>query len=33
MSKTTYYAPQGGHPSQSELLTDRAMFTDRKSVV
>ena len=23
-----YYAPQGGHPDQTELLTDRAMFTE-----
>ena len=24
---STYYAPHGGHPAQTELLTDRAMFT------
>ncbi len=23
-----YYAPHGGHPPQTELLTDRAMFTE-----
>ena len=25
---TSYYAPYGGHPPQTELLTDRAMFTE-----
>ncbi len=29
----TYYAPQGGHPGQSELLTDRAVFTDAYAVL
>lgn len=33
MSKTTYYAPHGGHPGQTELLTDRAMFTDAYAVL
>ncbi|ANG63004.1 (S)-ureidoglycine aminohydrolase [Marinobacterium aestuarii] len=33
MSKTSYYAPQGGHPSQHELLTDRAMFTEAYAVI
>ncbi|VVE34899.1 (S)-ureidoglycine aminohydrolase [Pandoraea eparura] len=33
MSKTTYYAPQGGHPGQTELLTDRAMFTEAYAVI
>ena len=28
-----YYAPHGGHPSQSELLTDRAMFTESYAVI
>jgi (S)-ureidoglycine aminohydrolase len=30
---TRYYAPQGGHPPQTELLTDRAMFTEAYAVV
>jgi (S)-ureidoglycine aminohydrolase len=25
---TSYYAPHGGHPPQTDLLTDRAMFTE-----
>jgi (S)-ureidoglycine aminohydrolase len=29
----TYYAPQGGLPGQSELLTDRAMFTEAYAVI
>lgn len=29
----TYYAPQGGHPGQTELLTDRAIFTDAYAVL
>ncbi|KXU87032.1 (S)-ureidoglycine aminohydrolase [Caballeronia megalochromosomata] len=29
----TYYAPHGGHPSQTELLTDRAMFTEAYAVI
>src|SRR5579871_4254195 len=33
MSGNTYYAPQGGHPSQKELLTDRAMFTQAYAVI
>lgn len=33
MSKTTYFAPQGGHPGQTELLTDRAMFTEAYAVI
>ncbi len=28
-----YYAPQGGHPSQDTLLTDRAMFTEAYAVI
>ena len=32
MSKTTYYAPHGGHPPQTDLLTDRAMFTEAYAV-
>jgi (S)-ureidoglycine aminohydrolase len=30
---SSYYAPQGGHPGQSELLTDRAMFTEAYAVL
>ena len=30
---TTYYAPHGGHPDQTELLTDRAMFTEAYAVL
>lgn len=29
----TYYAPQGGLPGQSELLTDRAVFTEAYAVL
>jgi (S)-ureidoglycine aminohydrolase len=28
-----YYAPHGGHPPQTELLTDRAMFTQAYAVL
>ncbi|MFC5585148.1 bifunctional allantoicase/(S)-ureidoglycine aminohydrolase [Nitratireductor kimnyeongensis] len=28
MSARTYYAPPGGHPPQTQLLTDRAVLTD-----
>lgn len=28
-----YYAPQGGHPGQEQLLTDRAVFTDAYAVL
>ena len=30
---TKYYAPQGGHPPQEQLLTDRAMFTQAYAVI
>jgi len=30
---TSYYAPHGGHPAQTELLTDRAMFTEAYAVI
>ena len=33
MSNPTYYAPKGGHPDQSTLLTDRAVFTDAYAVI
>jgi (S)-ureidoglycine aminohydrolase len=29
----TYYAPTGGHPAQTELLTDRAMFRGSYAVI
>jgi (S)-ureidoglycine aminohydrolase len=29
----SYYAPKGGHPSQTQLLTDRAVFTDAYAVI
>lgn len=32
MSKSSYYAPHG-HPAQTELLTDRAMFTEAYAVI
>ncbi|TWP37135.1 bifunctional allantoicase/(S)-ureidoglycine aminohydrolase [Leekyejoonella antrihumi] len=28
-----YYVPHGGHPAQTELLTDRAMFTEAYAVL
>lgn len=28
-----YFAPTGGHPSQEQLLTDRAMFTEAYAVI
>jgi len=28
-----YYAPKGGHPAQTELLTGRAMFTEAYAVI
>jgi len=31
--KSPYYAPSGGHPAQSELLTGRAVFTDAYAVI
>ena len=33
MSARTYYAPQGGHPGQTELLTGRAVFTEAYAVI
>ncbi len=33
MSKSSYYAPHGRHPAQTELLTDRAMFTEAYAVI
>ena len=33
MTKNTYYAPQGGLPPQTQMLTDRAMFTGAYAVI
>ncbi len=33
MTDRTYYAPTGGHPPQSQLLTGRAVFTDAYAVI
>lgn len=33
MSKPPYFAPTGGHPPQTDLLTDRAVFTDAYAVI
>ncbi|PCJ08280.1 MAG: (S)-ureidoglycine aminohydrolase [Rhodobacteraceae bacterium] len=33
MASPTYHTPQGGHPGQDQLLTDRAMFTDAYAVI
>ena len=30
---TTYYAPTGGHPPQTQIMTDRAMFTEAYAVI
>ncbi len=32
-SSSGYYAPYGGHPPQTDLLTDRAMFTEAYAVL
>lgn len=33
MSDRSYYAPKGGLPPQTQLLTDRAMFTEAYAVI
>lgn len=33
MTEHSYYVPQGGLPPQSQLLTDRAVFTDAYAVI
>ena len=33
MRNPSYYAPHGGHPPQTALLTDRAMFTEAYAVI
>jgi len=33
MSAHSYFAPRGGHPAQTELMTGRAIFTDAYAVI
>uniref|UniRef100_UPI003569FC51 bifunctional allantoicase/(S)-ureidoglycine aminohydrolase n=1 Tax=Halomonas sp. TaxID=1486246 RepID=UPI003569FC51 len=33
MNPRTYYAPTGGHPPQTQLLSDRAVFTEAYAVI
>lgn len=33
MSERTYYAPPGGHPPQTQLLTDRAVLTEAYAIL
>ena len=33
MTKPTYFAPRGGNPAQTELLTGRAVFTEAYAVI
>lgn len=33
MTKRNYYAPQGGHPEQTQLVADRAVFTEAYAVI
>ena len=33
MTNGPYFAPTGGHPPQTQLLTDRAVFTDAYAVI
>ncbi len=33
MSRSNYYTPKGGLPPQSQILTDRAMFTEAYAVI
>lgn len=33
MSRATYFAPHGGHPAQTELMTGRAVFTEAYAVI
>ncbi|MEH6641734.1 bifunctional allantoicase/(S)-ureidoglycine aminohydrolase [Vreelandella glaciei] len=33
MTKRNYYAPQGGHPAQTQLVADRAVFTEAYAVI
>ncbi|MCA1769942.1 MAG: (S)-ureidoglycine aminohydrolase [Halomonas sp.] len=33
MNQRSYYAPHGGHPPQTQLLSDRAVFTEAYAVI
>ncbi|MHA7773185.1 bifunctional allantoicase/(S)-ureidoglycine aminohydrolase [Roseibium sp. M-1] len=33
MSSSPYYSPEGGHPPQTQLLSDRAVFTEAYAVI
>jgi (S)-ureidoglycine aminohydrolase len=33
MTRGSYFAPHGGHPGQTELMTGRAVFTDAYAVI
>ncbi|QXT41217.1 bifunctional allantoicase/(S)-ureidoglycine aminohydrolase [Gymnodinialimonas ceratoperidinii] len=33
MSDRSYFAPHGGHPPQTQVMTDRAVFTDAYAVI
>jgi (S)-ureidoglycine aminohydrolase len=33
LAERTYYAPRGGLPAQTDLLTDRAVFTETYAVI
>ena len=33
MSRRSYFSPEGGHPPQTQLLTDRAVFTEAYAVI
>lgn len=33
MADRSYYAPHGGHPPQTQIMTDRAVFTDAYAVI
>lgn len=33
MTNRSYYAPHGGNPAQTQLLTDRAVFTEAYAVI
>jgi len=33
MKQSTYYAPRGGLPPQTQLLSDRAVFTEAYAII
>ena len=33
MTTTSYYAPHGGHPPQTQLLSGKAVFTEAYAVI